>query len=104
VTLTSAYSVGARLVAYSRRAASALADAITALEMTVRRTSSAAEAVVAVWAATVEPRSPVPPTSIAPTEVSIERHIQFRRVSGVTAAVHVFISGCTGDIASRFRT
>jgi hypothetical protein len=53
----------------------------TSTEMDFRRTSSAAEAVVAVWAAAVEPRGSTPPPSIAPTEVSIVPHIQFRRVS-----------------------
>ena len=50
----------------------------TSTEMDLRRTSSAAEAASAVWAAAVEPRGPTSPASIAPTEASAVLHIQCR--------------------------
>jgi hypothetical protein len=53
----------------------------TSTEIDVRRTSSAAEVVSAVWAAALEPRGAKPPLSIAPTEVSTVLHIHCRRVS-----------------------
>ena len=49
-------------------------------EMDFRKTSSAAEAVSAVWAAAVEPRGPTSPASIAPTELSGMPQIQVRGV------------------------
>src|ERR1700740_2088868 len=52
----------------------------TSTEMDFRRTSSAAEAFAAVWAAAVEPRGATPP-SIAPTELRTVPHIQYRRVN-----------------------
>jgi hypothetical protein len=52
----------------------------TSTDMEFRRTSSAAAAVSAVWAAAVEPRRSKPPPTIAATEVSV-LHIQRRRVS-----------------------
>ena len=50
----------------------------TSTEMEFRRTSRAAAAVSAVWAAAVEPRRSKPPPTIAATEVSV-LHIQRRR-------------------------
>jgi hypothetical protein len=53
----------------------------TSTEMDLLRTSSAAEAVSAVWAAAVEPRGPTWPASIAPTEVIAVLNIQCRGVT-----------------------
>jgi hypothetical protein len=49
-------------------------------EMDFRKTSSAAEAVSAVWAAAVGPRGPTSPASIAPTELSGMPQVQVRGV------------------------
>src|SRR5581483_8278257 len=49
--------------------------------MDLRSTSSAVLAVSAVCAAAVEPREATPPASTAPSDVSADRHIHWRRDS-----------------------